>query len=178
MPRQGINTLSVLLAVAWPVLVFVLHGHVGSWPLLVAGAALLAWRMSQARYLAIMVAVLMLVLGGLGYADLGMRAYPVAINALMLAVFLSSLWRGMPIVERLARLKEPDLPTAGVAYTRRVTWAWCGFFVLNGSIAAWTALYADLATWTLYNGVISYGLIALMFAGEWLLRHRLRRSLS
>ncbi|KPQ22665.1 hypothetical protein [Halomonas sp. HL-93] len=178
MPRQGINTLSVLLAVAWPVLVFVLHGHVGSWPLLVAGAALLAWRMSQARYLAIMVAVLMLVLGGLGYADLGMRAYPVAINALMLAVFLSSLWRGMPIVERLARLKEPDLPPTGVAYTRRVTWAWCGFFVLNGSIAAWTALYADLATWTLYNGVISYGLIALMFSGEWLLRHRLRRSLS
>ncbi|QNI04857.1 hypothetical protein HXW73_16140 [Halomonas sp. SH5A2] len=168
----------MVLAVAWPVLVFVLHDQVGSWPLLVAGAALLAWRMSQARYLAMVVALLMLVLGGLGHADIGMRAYPVAINALMLAVFLTSLWRGMPIVERIARLKEPDLPPAGVAYTRRVTWAWCGFFVINGSIATWTAVYADLATWTLYNGVISYGLIALMFAGEWLLRHRLRRSLS
>ncbi|WP_240538659.1 COG4648 family protein [Halomonas sp. SH5A2] len=178
MQGKAIKSLGVVLAVAWPVLVFVLHDQVGSWPLLVAGAALLAWRMSQARYLAMVVALLMLVLGGLGHADIGMRAYPVAINALMLAVFLTSLWRGMPIVERIARLKEPDLPPAGVAYTRRVTWAWCGFFVINGSIATWTAVYADLATWTLYNGVISYGLIALMFAGEWLLRHRLRRSLS
>lgn len=178
MQGKVIKSLGVVLAVAWPVLVFVLHDQVGSWPLLVAGAALLAWRMSQARYLAMVVALLMLVLGGLGHADIGMRAYPVAINALMLVVFLTSLWRGMPIVERLARLKEPELPPAGVAYTRRVTWAWCGFFVINGSIATWTAVYADLATWTLYNGVISYGLIALMFAGEWLLRHRLRRSLS
>ncbi|MCW4153168.1 hypothetical protein OM427_27010 [Halomonas sp. 18H] len=178
MQGKVIKSLGVVLAVAWPVLVLVLHDQVGSWPLLVAGAALLAWRMSQARYLAMVVALLMLVLGGLGHADIGMRAYPVAINALMLVVFLTSLWRGMPIVERLARLKEPELPPAGVAYTRRVTWAWCGFFVINGSIATWTAVYADLATWTLYNGVISYGLIALMFAGEWLLRHRMRRSLS
>lgn len=178
MPSNAIKSLGVVLAVAWPVLVFALHDHIGSWPLLVAGAALIAWRMSQARYLAIVVAVLLLVLGSLGHADMGMRAYPVAINTLMLAVFLTSLWQGVPIVERLARLKEPDLPPAGVTYTRRVTWAWCVFFVVNGSIATWTALYADLATWTLYNGVISYGLIALMFAGEWLLRHRLQRSLS
>ena len=174
MPKQA----SMLLALIWPILVFVLHDHVGSWPLLVVGAALLAWRMPQARYLAIMVAIVLLTLGGLGHAELGMRAYPVAVNAIMLTIFLSSLWRGIPVVERLARLREPDLPPAGVRYTRRVTWAWCGFFVFNGAIAGWTALYADLVTWSLYNGVISYGLIALMFVGEWLLRHRLRRSLS
>ncbi|GGX86772.1 hypothetical protein GCM10007160_12650 [Litchfieldella qijiaojingensis] len=178
MPKQAIKWLCTLLVMAWPVLVFVLHGHLGSWPLLLIGAALLAWRIPQARYLTIVVAALLLALGGLGHAELGMRAYPVAVSAIMLVIFISSLWQGMPIVERLARLREPDLPPAGVRYTRRVTWAWCGFFVLNGAIASWTALYADLATWSLYNGVISYLLIALMFAGEWLLRHRLRRSLS
>ncbi|MFC3284896.1 COG4648 family protein [Litchfieldella rifensis] len=178
MLQQAIKWLGTLLIMAWPVLVFVLHDYLGSWPLLAAGAALLAWRMPQARYLALVVATFLLTLGGLGHAELGMRAYPVAVNAMMLAVFLTSLWQGMPIVERLARLREPELSPAGIHYTRRVTWAWCGFFVFNGTIAGWTALYADLATWSLYNGVISYGLIGLMFAGEWLLRRRLRRTVT
>ncbi len=162
----------------WPLLVLLLHDDVGSWPLLIIGAALLAWRMPQARYLAAAAAVLLVALGGLGHAELGMRAYPVAVNAVMLAIFLSSLWRGMPVIERLARLREPELPAAGVRYTRNVTWAWCGFFILNGAIASWTALYASLATWTLYNGAISYGLIAVMFTGEWLVRHQLRSRLT
>ncbi|MGO2992551.1 MAG: hypothetical protein ACTIDY_13865 [Halomonadaceae bacterium] len=169
---------SMALALIWPLLVLLLHDDIGSWPLLVIGAALLAWRMPQARYLAAAAAVLLVALGGLGHAELGMRGYPIAVNAIMLAIFLSSLWRGMPIIERLARLREPELPAAGIRYTRHVTWAWCGFFVLNGGIACWTALYASLATWTLYNGAISYGLIAIMFAGEWLLRHRMRSRLS
>lgn len=185
MPTPAIKWFGILVALSWPVLVFVLHGYLGSWPLLVIGALLLIWRTPQAvskatqiRALAILVAILLLALGGLGYAELGMRAYPVAVNVIMLTLFLSSLWQGPPIVEHLARLHDPELSPAGVRYTRRVTWAWCGFFVVNGTLAGWTALYADLAIWSLYNGVISYALIALMFAGEWLLRHRLRRSLS
>ncbi|MGO1534451.1 MULTISPECIES: hypothetical protein [unclassified Halomonas] len=169
---------SMACALMWPLLVLLLHDDVGSWPLLVIGAALLAWRMPQARYLAAAAAVLLVALGGLGHAELGMRAYPVAVNAVMLAIFLSSLWRGVPVIERLARLREPELPAAGIRYTRNVTWAWCGFFILNGAIASWTALYASLATWTLYNGAISYGLIAVMFTGEWLIRHQLRSRLT
>lgn len=175
---RGMSWPGTLVALAWPGLVFVLHDSLGSWPLLLAGTLLLAWRLPQARHLAIGVAALLLMLGGLGHAELGMRAYPVAVNAIMLVAFLTSLWRGMPMIERLARLREPDLPPEGVRYTRRVTWAWCGFFVINGTLAGWTALYADLATWSLYNGVISYGLIALMFAGEYLLRRQLRRPLT
>lgn len=169
---------SMACALMWPLLVLLLHDDIGSWPLLVIGAALLAWRMPQARYLAAAAAVLLVALGGLGHAELGMRAYPVAVNAVMLAIFLSSLWRGVPVIERLARLREPELPAAGIRYTRNVTWAWCGFFILNGAIASWTALYASLATWTLYNGAISYGLIAVMFTGEWLIRHQLRSRLT
>ena len=158
----------------WPVLVLTLHDRVGSWPLLVAGALLLAWRLPQARALAMMAGVILVGLGLLGHAELGMRAYPVAITLIMLTLFAGSLMHGMPMVERLARLREPDLPPEGVAYTRRVTQAWCIFFVLNGSLSAWTALYASLATWTLYNGFISYCAMGLMFAGEWLCRRRVR----
>lgn len=166
----------VLLMMLWPLLVLTLHSQLGSWPLLIIGAALLAWRLPQARLLAMIAALVLVGLGLLGQAELGMRAYPVAANLVMLLVFGASLVRGMPIVERLARLREPDLPAEGVLYTRRVTWAWCVFFVLNGTLAAWTALYASLAGWTLYNGFISYCAMGLMFAGEWLCRRHVRGS--
>jgi len=61
-----------------------------------------------------------------------------------------------------------------VAYTRRVTQVWCGFFVLNGSVALVTALWASDATWALYNGLISYCLMGCLFAGEWLVRRKVK----
>jgi len=179
---RTLSTTAVVLATAlslsWPLSVWWLRGTLGPWPLLLIGCGLIAWRLPQARGLAILAALALLAVGLAVDAELGMRGYPVAVNAVLLASFAASLWRGMPVIERLARLKEPDLPPAGVRYTRRVTQAWCLFFLINGGIAAWTAAFADLDVWTLYNGVISYGLIALMFAGEWLCRRRLRSSSS
>lgn len=174
MPAGLKNALGFLLLLAWPPAVFLLHEKVGSWALLIAGALILVWRIPQARLLALIAAAALVALGLLSQAELGMRAYPVAVNVVMFCLFFGSLMRGQPFIERLARLQEPDLPPAGVRYTRKVTQAWCGFFVINGSIAAWTALYADLATWTLYNGLISYLLMGLMFAAEWLVRRRVR----
>lgn len=162
--------------VFWPLLVLTLHARIGSWPLLIIGAALLVWRLPQARTLAATAVLLLVALGLLGHAELGMRAYPVAISLIMLILFATSLARGTPLVEQLARLREPDLPPAAVAYTRRVTQAWCLFFIINGTLAVWTALYASLAIWTLYNGFISYCAMGLMFAGEWFCRRQVRGS--
>ncbi|HBQ2881684.1 TPA: hypothetical protein L7V13_002273 [Klebsiella quasipneumoniae subsp. quasipneumoniae] len=98
--------------------------------------------------------------------------YPVVVNSVMLAVFGGSLWSTMPIIERLARLHEPDLPERAVRYTRRVTQIWCAFFIINGGIALFTALYGDLSLWTAWNGMISYLLMGTLMAGEWLVRQR------
>ncbi|MFA1654969.1 hypothetical protein ACDX31_12280 [Klebsiella quasipneumoniae] len=98
--------------------------------------------------------------------------YPVVVNSVMLAVFGGSLWSRMPIIERLARLREPDLPERAVRYTRRVTQIWCAFFIINGGIALFTALYGDLSLWTVWNGMISYLLMGTLMAGEWLVRQR------
>lgn len=105
---------------------------------------------------------------------LPLKLYPVLVNVAMLGVFAWSLRHPPTLVERLARLREPDLPPEGVAYTRRVTQAWCVFFVCNGAIAAATAFAASDRVWALYNGAIAYGLIGAMFAGEWLVRQRVR----
>ena len=102
--------------------------------------------------------------------------YPVLINLALLALFAGSLCSGMPIIERLARLQEPELPPSAVRYTRKVTWVWAGFFSVNAAIATGLALWAPLTWWTLYTGLIAYLLMGLLFAGEWLVRQRVRKA--
>ncbi len=53
-----------------------------------------------------------------------------------------------------------------------MTLVWSIFFVVNGSVAAATALWASDEIWVLYNGFIAYLLIGTLAAGEWLLRQR------
>lgn len=103
-----------------------------------------------------------------------LRWYPVLVNASLLALFGFSLRRGPPMVERLARLKEPLLPDYAVAYTRQVTVAWCVFFAANGTVAAATVVFGDERAWALYNGLIAYVLMGLMAMGEYVLRRRVK----
>jgi len=170
--------------VAFPFLVLFAADRIGLWPLIALlacaaslrfylrpnGEGLSAMLSAQAGAVALIVGV------GLFDADLAARLYPVAVNGAMLMVFGASLLAGMPIVERLARLTEPALPSSGVAYCRTVTKVWCGFFVLNGVIALVTALWTDRMTWALYNGFVAYVLIGCLFAVEYIVRGRVRRA--
>lgn len=102
--------------------------------------------------------------------------YPVIINVMLLAIFLTSLYHGPPIIERLARLQEADLPQYAVRYVRKVTQAWVIFFLCNAAVAALLTLAAPRSWWLLYNGFIAYLLIGLMFAIEWLVRQRVKKA--
>jgi uncharacterized membrane protein len=127
----------------------------------------------------------LLICGGaivLGFASLksgstdALLYYPVLVNAVMLLVFGASLVYPPTVVERIARWHDPDLPSAAAPYLRRVTLAWCVFFVGNGAIALYTAVRASFSTWALYNGFIAYLLIGAMFAAELLTRRRAMRK--
>ncbi|MDH6163685.1 putative membrane protein [Leclercia adecarboxylata] len=170
------------MLVAWPFLIgFGLMHNSLHWllPLL---AVLLLLRFRQARHNAgpMRYAVQTVALAGIALctasyllkAHQWLLFYPVVVNLVMLAVFGGSLWTTMPIVERLARLREPNLPPSGVRYTRVVTRVWCGFFILNGGIALFTALRGDMRLWTLWNGMIAYILMGALMATEWLVRQR------
>ncbi len=122
------------------------------------------------------VALLFCLLLGLAGEPALLRWYPVLISLALLGLFAGSLVSGMPIIERLARLSEPELPAAAVHYTRQVTWVWVGYFIINASIASGLALWAPLSWWTLYTGLIAYLLMGLLFAGEWLVRQRVRKD--
>lgn len=92
--------------------------------------------------------------------------YPVLVNLALLIVFSLSLIKGVPIVEQLARLTNPDFPNSAIPYTRRLTFVWCIFFVLNGSIATWTVLENNIFYWSLWNGCLSYICVGSLFLGE------------
>jgi uncharacterized membrane protein len=110
-------------------------------------------------------------------SPLPMKLYPASMNAAMLAAFGFTLIQPPSMAERFARLREPHLPPEGIIYTRRVTIVWCCFFLLNGSIALITAFWAPAKIWALYNGLIAYILIGLLFAGEYLVRLRFKARL-
>jgi uncharacterized membrane protein len=106
------------------------------------------------------------------------RLYPVFMNMTMLIAFGLTLWKPPSMIERFARIAEPDLDAHGVVYTRNVTWLWMGFFVVNGGIAFWTALYGSWRQWGFYNGAISYVLAGSLFAGEFIVRKVVRARKS
>ena len=181
LPWMRLATGAIVLA--WPLLVGFGLAHNGLHWLLPVMALLLLTRLFQVRKQAgPMRGVLQVVaLAGLALCVASsllkshqlLLFYPVVVNMVMLAVFGSSLWSAMPLVERIARLREPELPPAGVRYTRQVTRVWCLFFIVNGSIALFTAVYGDMKLWTAWNGVIAYLLMGTLMAGEWLVRRRL-----
>jgi len=173
--------LVVILTAAYPLLVFLGLGRVEPrWlALLLAGLAVLrAFSGSGSRdrfwWWAAAAGVVLAAVSAFANVALPLKLYPVLVNAVLLIVFAASLAHPPSMVERLARLREPDLDAHGVAYTRRVTQVWCGFFVLNGSIALATCLWGSDKTWALYNGLIAYGLMGLLMGGEWLVRRRVR----
>jgi uncharacterized membrane protein len=101
--------------------------------------------------------------------------YPVLVNSILGATFAFSLIKGPSVVWRIASARRSSPPPEAKRYCDRVTLMWTVFFCLNGLAALWTVLHGDLALWTLYNGAISYGIIGLLFGGEYLVRQRVTK---
>ena len=168
------------LSLAYPLLVYLAMGHFEPrW------MALLLFALALLRAAATRQPVWLVASAGAGALALlatvfnqalPLKLYPALVNAVLLAVFAVSLRFPPSAVERIARLSEPDLPPRAVAYTRRVTQVWCGFFVLNGTLALATALWASGRVWALYNGLLAYVMMGVLFAVEWCVRQRVKAA--
>lgn len=110
-----------------------------------------------------------------------LKLYSVVISATMLFVFGSSLFFKPNIIFRFACLGDKSVKGSSFepqvnSYCKKVTVVWCVFFVLNGSVSAFTALHdfgndaLNDKIWSVYNGGISYILMGLLFAVEFLVR--------
>ena len=175
--KQLLKAVVIILTIGYPFMVYWGLQHYSAVKLLPLLVILLAlrWlagnRPGERRILLAIIATVLIVGFTWGH-QIGLKFYPALVNLGLLVLFAGSLLSPPSFVERLARLREPELSTAGVVYTRRVTLAWSIFFFINGCLAAATALWASDETWLLYNGFIAYLLIGTLAAGEWLLRQR------
>ena len=102
--------------------------------------------------------------------------YPVFVSLSFFTVFVLSLLYPPPVVERLARLEDPDLPPKGVAYTRKVTQVWSLFFLCNAAVSLFTVWYGDRWLWSFYNGCVFYLVMGLVMAVEMAVRRKVKAS--
>ena len=176
--RKWVTAVLATVTIAYPLVVYLSLGHLEpQWLalMLVALALARACVAGQRFWWAVAAGAALLCTASWFRSDaLAVKLYPVLVNFVLLLVFAFSLWRPPSVVERLARLREPDLPPAGVRYTRRVTCVWCGFFVFNGCIALYTALWGSDQQWALYNGLVAYVLMGVLMAAEWWMRQIVR----
>lgn len=100
---------------------------------------------------------------------LGLYLYPPLVNLIFFTFFSISLFHPPTVIERIARRHRSEMPVKAIVYTRRVTQTWCLFFLINGGISVMSISYSE-EWWVLYNGFITYILIGLMLAGEYLIR--------
>ena len=109
-----------------------------------------------------------------------LKFYPLLMNVLFLAAFGTTLFCPPNMIFRFATLQDKSIKgSLGekriYAYCHKVTIIWCVFFILNGSIAAWTIFSGSDALWSIYNGGISYILMGSLFAGEFIVRKKVQK---
>jgi len=129
--------------------------------------------------------VLLFALGGLCLvinSAVILKFYPVLMNILFLAAFGGTLFLPPSMIFRFAVMQDKSIKGSPnekrvAAYCRKVTYVWCGFFIFNGSVALWTIFSGSDALWSVYNGGISYILIGILFAGEFLVRRMVQKKM-
>ena len=111
------------------------------------------------------------------------KIYPVLISLSLLAFFGFTLWRPPNIIFRMASLWDKSLKNspsrrAVELYCRKVTLVWCSFFIFNAIVASFTVFKASDRVWSLYNGLISYILMGVIFIVEYLVRRMVQNKLQ
>jgi uncharacterized membrane protein len=179
--RILINCMTALVTVLYPLAVYFGSNYLEAWK--IAGGLIvlliikLATTYSENHWSRplLMAGVLYFGFAVLSNNPVSLRFYPALISGVLLVIFSWSLLSGPSLVERLARIQHPDLPPEGVIYTRHVTQVWCGFFIVNGAIALATSLWSSFEVWSLYNGLISYMLMGILLAGEYIVRMKTQK---
>lgn len=172
------------LALLYPLAIYFGINYIQPWLIAVILASLLLARfhnepaLDKHKRLILIIAVLYCSLAIWNNDLITLRFYPVLINLSLMIIFIASLYFPPPVIERLARLQHPDLLPKGVTYTRKVTKIWSVFFLINGLIAAATALWCSFVWWSLYNGLIAYVLMGLLMAIEYWVRGRTQDYVS
>jgi uncharacterized membrane protein len=175
--------LAYIGGLAYPLLVYFGISHLRPGLIVLFGLVLIALRFARggrgAQPASVTVAT---ILAGAGLLVLlllapsaAALAYPVVVSLASAMVFGLSLISPPTVVEQIARIREPELPPRAIAYARQVTMVWTLFLVANAMVSACLAAWGSLASWALWNGLISYLLMGAIVVGEICVRQIVRR---
>ncbi len=97
------------------------------------------------------------------------RLYPPVMNFTIFLIFFSSLFTKETIIQKFAKMWSKNLHPLELAYTRKLTYIWCIFLLLNFIISVITVFLSD-KIWMFYNCFFSYFLIGTIFIIEYIVR--------
>lgn len=101
------------------------------------------------------------------------KFYPPFCNFFFFIVFFTSLFTKETAIQKIAKKIEGNLSDNLKNYTRKLTYVWCCFTFINFIISLLSCFISD-KIWLLYNGFISYALMATLFLGELIYRKILK----
>lgn len=175
-----LNILSALFIVASP---WVLYWTLSQGDVTVAAVTLIAWVIvrtipvllsakKEQRLAALQLPAIALVFAVLGWIfDQGvlLLVMPSATQAAFGLTFLRSL-KATPLIEHFARMVKPDLSAPEQVHCRAWTRIWGFYLLLLAAIGLVLAATVSLGIWTIYVGLVSYGLVGVLFAVEYVVR--------
>ena len=169
-----LNIITKALFILWPIVFYTAYKTDTTIWAIIFILALFTFKLIQdfkgkSKALNLMSLVLLLIVGFSALLfdkhDL-LMLYPVCVSAYLALIFSLSLFKKRSAIELMARLKDKYLNAYAIKYTRSLTKVWIAFFIVNGSIALFTVLYKNIELWFLYNGFISYIILASLLVLE------------
>lgn len=100
----------------------------------------------------------------------GLKLYPVVINFCIFAMFFSSLFANETVIQKFARIAEGgELHPKVKTYTKNLTYIWC-VYLLFQFLFSFATLFMSDKIWMIFNGCVSYILLGMFFAIEYIFR--------
>jgi len=178
--KTVLGAISALFILASP---WVLYWTLSQHEVGLAAALLIGWVIVRTIPIAIAarreqrIAALQLPAIALGFACIGwisnngtwLLVLPSATQVAFGVAFLRSL-SGTPLIEHFARMVKPELSPGELAHCRRWTRIWGVYLIALAALGLALARWATLGVWTIYVGVVSYVLVATLFAIEYVIR--------
>ena len=106
-----------------------------------------------------------------------LKLYPVIMNFCIFLIFFSSLFDKETVIQKFARISEGggELHPKTKAYTKNLTYIWC-IYLLIQFFASVATLFLSDKIWMIFNGCVSYILLGLFFAIEYIVRIRFKKK--
>jgi uncharacterized membrane protein len=184
MHRRAVSAGKIIGVAAIAVIPLLVHVAIATsmWPPLIVAIPILELvllagiaafrRPARLLWLIPVLAVLGFALARGALSRIGVAAIPGIPHALayssLLFVFGASLLPGHePILTRAVTAVRGPLPPEMIVHTRRVTFAWCGFFAGQLLVSLVLFLRAPIETWSFFINVLNLPLVVAMFGMEW-----------